>query len=66
MTYAFIRTTILGASVAMLTACANSGVEGEANSAVSKSSGGSLTYFLTSTNPGGGANLGGLAGADRA
>ena len=64
MTYAFIRTTILGASVAMLTACANSGTEGGANSAVSKPSGGSLTYFLTSTNPGGGANLGGLAGAD--
>lgn len=52
---------LLAGTAALLTACAGMGA--------SSSSGGSaasgMSFFVTSTNPGRGADLGGLAGADR-
>lgn len=64
MTLKFLNIAAASATIALITACASSTMEDKAPSMMEKSSMSSMSFFITSSNPGGGANLGGLSGAD--
>lgn len=63
MTKSILKIASLGTALALMTACASADMADD-EATMAKPAANAMSFFITSVNPGGGANLGGLAGAD--